>query len=75
MYETPEALLENARKLYLPVSKVIQTRMHANSDTHAQRMRVWQEDATSFTSISAFNDRNKLKGQYTDVKSGCVTSV
>ena len=35
-----EALLENACKLYLPVSKVIQTRMHAYSDTHAQRMRV-----------------------------------
>ena len=32
-----EALLENAPKLYLPVSEVIQTRMHANSDTHAQR--------------------------------------
>ena len=35
-----EALLENACKLYLPVSKVIQTRMHAYSDTHAHRMRV-----------------------------------
>ena len=48
-----EALLENAPKLYLPVSKVIQTRMHANSDTHAQHMRVWQKDATSFTFIDA----------------------
>ena len=38
-----EALLENVRKLCLSVSKVIQTCMHANSDTHAQiaqRMRV-----------------------------------
>ena len=24
---------------------------------------------------ASLNDRNKLKGQYTDVKSGCVTSV
>ena len=49
----PEALYENDRNPYSPVSKVIQTRMHANSDTHAQRMHVWQEDATSFTSIEA----------------------
>ena len=75
MYETPEALLENARKLYLPVSKVIQTCMHANSDTHAHRMRVrlMQPDLLLLTPF--LNDRNKLKRQYTDVKSGCVTSV
>ena len=41
----PEALQENARKLYLPVSKVIPTRMHANSDTHAQRMYGVLQDA------------------------------
>ena len=38
---------------------LIQTRMHANSDT---------ETVTR-------NDRSKLKGQYTDVKSGCGPSV
>ena len=58
MYETPEALEENARKLYLPVSKVIQTHLHANSDMHAQCMRVLQEDATSFTSIDALFKRS-----------------
>ena len=34
--KAPEAWKENARKLYLPASKVIPTRMHANSDTHMQ---------------------------------------
>ena len=53
----PEALQENARKLYLPVSKVIPTRMHANSDTHAQRMRALQEDTISFTSIEVLFKR------------------
>ena len=71
-----ETLLKNARKLYLPSSKIIPIRMHANSDTHAQRMRVFQEDAISFTSMGALlNVHSKLKGQCTDVKSGCVTSV
>ena len=32
----PEALQENAQQLFLQVSKVIPTRMHANSDTHTQ---------------------------------------
>ena len=46
------------------------------SDTHAQRMRVWQDDEICFTSMGAIlNDRSKLKGQYTDVKSGCIISV
>ena len=49
---------ENARKLYLPASKVIPIRMHANSDTHAQRMRVCQEDAISFTSMGALFKRS-----------------
>ena len=47
------------------------------SDTHAQRMRFWQDDEIHFTSMGAIfnlNDRSKLKGQYTDVKSGYVTS-
>ena len=51
MSETHGSVVKNARKLDLPASKVFQTRMHANSDTHAQRMRVCQEDAISFTSI------------------------
>ena len=43
------------RKLFkkMPVSKDIPTRMHANSDTHAQRMHVLQEISISFTSIDA----------------------
>ena len=48
--------------------KVIPTRMHANSDTHAQRTRVLQEDAISFTSIDtlctdeiSFSDVNSPK--------------
>ena len=37
--------------------------MHVNSDTYAQRMRVLQEDAISFTSIDALflNDRSKKR--------------
>ena len=58
----PEALKENARKLYLPVSKIIPTRMHANSDTHAPHMRVLQENAISFTSIDAlFKQSQQIK--------------
>ena len=29
------------------------TRMHANSDAHAQRKRVWQYDEICFTSMEA----------------------
>ena len=71
----PKALLENARELYLPVSKVIQTRMHANSDMHAHRMRVCLMQPDLLLLTPSLNDRSKLKRQYTDVKSGCVTSV
>ena len=55
------ACLKKTQKLYLSVSKVIPTRMQVNSDTYAQRMRVLQEDAISFTSIDALflNDRSK----------------
>ena len=58
-YLRPTAgLLKNARKLYLPSSKVFQRRMHANSETHAQRLRVFQEDAISFTSMGALFKRS-----------------
>ena len=53
-----EAKWKNARKLDLPSSKIIQRRMHANSDTHAQHMRVFQEDAIGFTSIDALFKRS-----------------
>ena len=40
------------------------------------RMRVLQEDEICFTSWApSLNDRSKLKGQYTDVKSGSGISV
>ena len=48
---TPGSFVRKCGKLYLPVSKVIPTLMHANSDTHVERMRVLQEDAISFISI------------------------
>ena len=42
----------------------------------AQSMRVLQEDAISLLLLTpSINDRSKLKGQCTDVKSGCGTSV
>ena len=56
--ETHRSEVKNARKLDLPASKVIPIRMHANSDTHAQRMRVCQEDAISFTSMGALFKRS-----------------
>ena len=40
------------------------------------RMRILNDDEICFTSMRAiFNNRSKLKGQYTDVKSGCGLSV
>ena len=52
---------------------LFQTRMHSNSDTErVTRVRVWDDDEIGFTSMDAIF---KLEGQYTDVKSGCVTSV
>ena len=46
------------------------------SDTHAQRMRVLQEDTISFTSIDALFIRwYQIKGQCTDVKCGCGSTV
>ena len=55
LYETPGRVLKNAQKRHLPASKVIQTRMHANLDTHTQTLActVLQEDGISFTSIGA----------------------
>ena len=43
--------LENARKLYLPVSKVIPTRMH--NHMHNASVYCVCEDSISFTSIDA----------------------
>ena len=47
------------------------------SDTETvTRMRVLDEDDVNFTSMDAiFNHRSNLKGQCTDVKSGCGPSV
>ena len=56
VYETPGSIVKKGGKLHLPVSKVTQTRMHANSDTHThlrKHMGELQEDAISFTSIDA----------------------
>ena len=52
----------------------VTTLMHANLDTHTQT------DATKIISVllrlaPSLNDRGKLKGQCTDVKSGCGPSV
>ena len=56
---------------------LFRTRMHANSDTEAYTACVSE---TMMKSVllrwaPSLNHRSKLKGQYTDVKSGCVTSV
>ena len=51
---------KNARKLYFPSSKIIPipVRMYDNSDKYAQRMRVYQEDAISFTSMGVLFKRS-----------------
>ena len=68
---------KKARKLHLLASKVIPTRIYANSDTHTTHtVRVWDEDDICFTLMGpSLNDRSKLKGQCIDVKNGCSPSV
>ena len=61
----------------LPAYILIQARMHANSDTevlHACLSYTMMKSGLLLWTPS-LNNRSKLKGQYTDVKSGCGTSV
>ena len=51
--------------------------MHANFDTETETcMRGLNDGEICFTSMNVvLNDPSKLKGECSDVKSGCVTSV
>ena len=76
-------LCKKMRKNYIcQIQKLLPTtHMHDNSDTHAQRMLNACVSDRRIQSVlllwtSSLNDHtSKLKGQCTDVKSGCGPSV